>query len=137
MFKKIFLTIVVLAILVFGGVSVYVSTIDWNLHKNKIAKQFEEISGKKIVFEGPVSLSFFPAPYLSAKDIKIFNQTGENTTQPLAVVKEMVTDIGLIPLLKGQFSIDNMSLIDANISIEFISLLISSIYSSIVSSELL
>lgn len=120
MFKKIFITLVVLAVLVFGGLSVYVSTIDWNLHKNKIAKQFEEISGKKIVFEGPVSLSFFPSPYLSAKNIKIFNQTGENTAQPLAVIQEMVTDIGLVPLLKGNFVIDNMTLLNANILIEFL-----------------
>ena len=72
MFKKIFFTLIILAVLAFGGLSAYVSTIDWNKHKNKIAEQFEEISGKKVVFDGPVSLSFFPSPNLSAKDIKIF-----------------------------------------------------------------
>ena len=119
MFKKIFFTLLILAVLTFGGLSVYVSTIDWNLHKNKIAQQFEEISGKKIVFEGPVSLSFFPSPYLSAKDIKIYNKTGENTTQPLASIQEMVTDLALVPLIKGNFVIKNMSLIKADILVEF------------------
>lgn len=119
-FKKIFLILVILVVLTFGGLSVYVSTIDWNLHKNKIAKQFEEISGKKIVFEGPVSLSFFPVPYLSAKDIKVYNKTGENTNQPLASIQEMVTYLSLIPLIQGNFVINNMSLIKSDIMIEFL-----------------
>lgn len=119
-FKKIFFTLVILAVLAFGGLSAYVSTIDWNKHKNKIAEQFEEISGKKVVFEGPVSLSFFPSPNLSAKDIKIFNRTGENTTQPLAVIKEMVTELAWLPLLQGHFTINNMSLFNADILIEFL-----------------
>ena len=86
MFKKIFVTLIIFIGVSFGGLYAYVSTIDWNKHKNKIAEHFEEISGKKIVFEGPVSLEFFPSPYLSAKDIKIYNRTGENQTQPLAVI---------------------------------------------------
>ena len=52
MFKKIFLTFVLLAVLAAGGLSFYVSTIDWNLHKDKIALQFEQLTGKKIVFNG-------------------------------------------------------------------------------------
>ncbi len=120
MFKKIFFTLIVLVILAFSGLSAYVSTIDWNKHKNKIAEQFEEISGKKIVFEGPVSLSFFPSPYLSAKDIKIFNQTGENTNQPLAVISEMVTELAWLPLIRGHFTINNMSLLNTDILIEFL-----------------
>lgn len=119
-YKKIFFILVILIALAFGGLSVYVSTIDWNLHKNKIAEQFEEISGKKIVFEGPVSLSFFPSPYLSAKDIKIYNQTGNDTNQPLAVIEEMVTDLALLPLIQGNFVIDNMSLLNADILVEFL-----------------
>jgi len=117
-FKKIFLTLVILAVIAFGGVSIYVSTIDWNLHKNKIAQQFEEISGKKVVFNGEVSLSFFPSPYLSAKNIKIYNKT-ENA-QPLAVIDEMITELALVPLIKGNFVIENMSLLDADINIKFL-----------------
>ena len=120
MFKKIFVTLIIFIGVSFGGLYAYVSTIDWNKHKNKIAEHFEEISGKKIVFEGPVSLEFFPSPYLSAKDIKIYNRTGENQTQPLAVISEMVTELSLLPLLQGQFIIDNMSLLNANILIDFL-----------------
>lgn len=119
MFKKIFIGLIVIAILAFAGLSFYVSTIDWNQHKAKIANQIEDLTGKRVVFEGDVDLSFFPRPYLSAKNIKIYNQTGENTVTPLAVIKEMVTDLSLGPLLKGNFEIDNMTLQDANILAEF------------------
>ncbi|MBE6450694.1 MAG: AsmA family protein [Alphaproteobacteria bacterium] len=121
MIKKIFFILVLVVALAFGGLSVYVSTIDWNLHKSKIAEQFEEISGKKIVFEGPVSLSFLPSPYLSAKDIKIYNNSGESSDKPLAVIDEMVTDLALVPLIKGNFVIENMTLLDAKILIAFLS----------------
>ena len=82
MIKKIVIGVIVLAVLAFGGLSVYVSTIDWNMHKNKIASQLEQVSGKKIVFEGDVSLSFLPSPYLTAQNIKIFNKSGEKSTTP-------------------------------------------------------
>ena len=74
MFKKLIIGLVVVFALILGGVSAYVSTIDWNKHKDKIAQQFENVTGKKIVFEGNVSLSVFPSPYLTAKNIKIYNQ---------------------------------------------------------------
>ena len=118
MLKKLFIGLIVIAALIVGGISAYISTIDWNQHKEKIAAQFENITGKKVVFAGDVSLSLFPSPYLSAKDIKIYNnETG--ATQPLAVVKEMITDLSLVPLLQGKFVVDNMSLRNPNILIEF------------------
>ncbi len=118
MFKKLFISLIVIAVLAVGGVSAYISTIDWNKHKGKIAEQLENITGKKVVFGGNVSLSVFPTPYLTAKDIKIYNKSGENTAEPLAVINEMVTDLSLIPLLKGNFVVNNMSLVNPTILIE-------------------
>lgn len=116
--KKLFIGAIVFLVLVIGGVSAYVSTIDWNQHKGKIAEQFENITGKRVVFEGSVSLSIFPRPYLTAKNIKIYNPESKSP-QPLAVINELVTDLSLIPLLKGHFVVNNMSLLNPNILIEF------------------
>lgn len=118
MLKKLFIGLIVIAALIIGGISAYISTIDWNQHKEKIASRFENITGKKIVFAGDVSLSLFPSPYLSAKDIKIYN-SATDIAHPLAVVKEMITDLSLMPLLQGKFVVDNMSLRNPNILIEF------------------
>ena len=73
MFKKIFITLFVLIILALGGASYYVSTIDWNNYKNKITAQLEDVTGKKIVINGKIDLTFFPKPHLSATNIKIYN----------------------------------------------------------------
>lgn len=118
MFKKLIIGLMVVFALILGGVSAYVSTIDWNKHKDKIAQQFENVTGKKIVFEGNVSLSVFPSPYLTAKNIKIYNQNAQPGTPPLAVINELVTDLSLMPLLKGNFIVNNMSLVNPNILIE-------------------
>lgn len=118
MLKKLFIGLIVVIALIIGGISAYISTIDWNQHKEKIASQFENITGKKVVFAGDVSLSLFPSPYLSAKDIKIYNPN-DSSSQPLAVVNEMITDLSLLPLMQGKFVVDNMSLRNPNILIEF------------------
>ena len=74
--KKLLLALLGLLLLVFVGASIYVATIDWNEHKNVIAEQFSAATGKKIVFEGPVSFRFLPTPYLNASNVKIFNPAG-------------------------------------------------------------
>ncbi|MBQ7660141.1 MAG: AsmA family protein [Alphaproteobacteria bacterium] len=120
MFKKIFIALSVLIILAFGGLSYYVSTIDWNLHKNKIAAQIEDITGKKIVIRGKIDLKILPSPYLSAKDIKIYNADDIKKEQPLAQIKEMVTHLSLWPLIKKSLVINKMNLYDAEIVVEFL-----------------
>lgn len=120
MFKKLILVLIIIIVLGLGGLSAYVSTIDWNMHKAKIAEQLENITGKKIVFSGEVNLAFLPHPYLTAENIKIYNHNEDSTTEPLAIIQKMVTDLKLMPLLKGKFEIDNMVLQDAQVVVEFI-----------------
>ena len=57
--KKAAIIILAVLILAVGGVSAYVAMIDWNEHKDQIAAQFSEVSGKRVVFEGPVSFKDF------------------------------------------------------------------------------
>lgn len=116
--KKAAIIIIAVLILLVGGVSAYVAMIDWNEHKDKIAAQFSEVTGKKVVFEGPVSFTIFPSPYLTASSIKIYNQEGENQDVPLAVIKSLVANLSLGPLLRGNFEVKMMSLIEPRISIE-------------------
>lgn len=120
MFKKILIALFVLVILALGGLSYYISTIDWNLHKNKIAAQIEDITGKKIVIRGKIDLKILPSPYLSAKDIKIYNADDMKKEQPLAQIKEMVTHLSLWPLIKKSLVINKMNLYDAEIVVEFL-----------------
>lgn len=97
-----------------GGAFYYISTIDWNRHKGKIAAQFSEITGKKIVFDGTVDLTLLPSPYLTASDIKIYNQDGP-IDEPLAEIKSLVANLSLMPLLHGDFDVKMMSLVEPNV----------------------
>lgn len=119
MFKKIFITLFLLVILACGGLSYYISTIDWNNYKGKITDQIEQITGKKVLIGGKIDLKFWPTPHLSATNIKIYNPS-VNSNESLAEVQEMVTDLSLMPLLHKRFEINNMSLVHAKVSVEFL-----------------
>ena len=110
--KKVLLILGAVIILAVGGVSVYISTIDWNQHKDKIANQFNDITGKKVVFTGPVSFDLLPSPKLTATNIKIYNQGQNIKEEPLATIKSLVANLALIPLMHGDFEVEMMSLIE-------------------------
>ena len=119
MFKKIFITLFLLIVLALGGLSYYISTIDWNNYKSKITDQIEQVTGKKVLIGGKIDLKFWPTPHLSATNIKIYNSSS-GSTETLAEVQEMVTDLSLMPLLHKRFEINNMNLVNAKVSVEFL-----------------
>ena len=114
--KKLLLIFLVLLLAAAAGITVYIGSIDWNEHKNVIAQQFNEATGKKIVFEGPVSFRILPTPYLSASNVKILNPAGGD--KPLVEIKDLVASLSLMPLLKGQFDIRRMELVNPRINVE-------------------
>ena len=114
--KKLLLFLLALVVFAVVGVSVYVSTIDWNQHKNVIAQQFSEATGKRIVFEGPVSFKFLPTPYLNASNVKILNPSGGAKT--LVEIPDLIVRLSLMPLLKGQFDVQRMELRNPQINVE-------------------
>lgn len=116
--KKIILIVISILLLAVAGTYLYVSMIDWNKHKDKIAQQFSEVTGKRVVFEGPVTFTILPSPYLSASNIKVYNQDGENMDTPLATIKSLIARLSLMPLIKGDFEVKMMSLVEPNILVE-------------------
>lgn len=115
--KKLWLSIAAVIVLIIGGLFVYAATIDWNQHKDKIAEQFALVTGKMIVFDGPVSFSLLPTPYLNAENVKIYNP-GTQGGKPLATIKSLVATLSLRPLLKGNFDVKRMSLVNPEINLE-------------------
>lgn len=117
--KKILLVIIALLILAAGAFFLYVSMIDWNSHKDRIATQFSNVTGKEVVFDGPVSFKVFPSPYLSAQNIKIYNKNARNEA-PLATISEMMVDISLASLFKGDFDVNRMVIVKPEINLEIL-----------------
>ncbi len=115
--KKLLFVFVTLLVLIAAGLAVYVASIDWNQHKDKIAQQFSELTGKNIVFEGPVSFRILPSPYLSATNVKIYNP-GAVKDVPLVEIKKLVANLSLVPLLKGDFDVKRMVMRQPQINFE-------------------
>lgn len=118
--KKLLLILLVLLVAVAAGTTFYINTIDWNKHKNIIAQQFNEATGKQIVFAGPISFKIFPTPYLNAADIKILNPTGGDKDKPLVEIRDLVARLSLMPLLQGRFDIQRMELRNPQINVEIL-----------------
>ena len=108
--KKIILISLGIIILAAAGLGTYVSMIDWNKHKDRLAKQISEVIGKKVEFSGNLQLSYFPHPVISAQAVNVINpQTGET----LAKISQLKTDISLFSLLKGAPDIQTLHLVGA------------------------
>ncbi len=116
--KKLLLTVLIAGALSAAAVAYYINAIDWNEHKTELATEFKELTGKEIVFGGPVVFKIFPRPYLQASGVKIYN--GEKGGKPLVEVPSLVAHLALAPLLKGQFEVERMTLQKPLINIELL-----------------
>ena len=116
--KKFILIVLGLVLLFFIGAATYVSMIDWNVHKNEIASRIENLTGKKVVFEGPLSMSLLPSPYLSASNVKVYNKEGTYSKKPLAEIKNMVAKLSLGSVMSGDFDVERMALSEPEINFE-------------------
>ena len=113
--KKFLLGLLMLVVLSIIGASVYVSFIDWNKHKSGIAEQLKEITGKKFVFSGPVSMKIFPMPSLTASNVKVYSTVNLDNEHPLMKIDSVVADLSFSALLGGNFDVKMMSLVKPEI----------------------
>ena len=118
MFKKIFLSLLLLLILAVGGVTLYLNLMDWNEHKAVIAKQFSETTGKKVDFNGAVSFKLLPTPSLEASDVNIYDTDEKNQKILLAKIKKVVASLSFKSLLQRRFNIEHMSMVEPEIFVE-------------------
>ncbi len=98
-----------------AGIWIYVANIDWNKHKDKISAQLFELTGKKVVFSGPVGLSILPSPTLTASDVKIYNENGTYKDKPLAEIKSLVAKVSLKSVLSEEWDVSRLSVVEPEI----------------------
>ena len=107
--KKFLLVVLAVVVLVTIGTAVYVSMIDWNQHKTKIAASLYDMTGKKISFDGKISVSLFPTPTMTAQNVSVFNPDGAYAQKPLATIKNLVAKVSLSSLFGGDFDVSRVS----------------------------
>lgn len=107
--KKFLLVVLSVLVLVSIGTAVYVSLIDWNQHKAKIAASLYDMTGKRVAFDGEISVSIFPTPTMTAQDVSVFNPDGAYAQKPLATIKNLVAKVSLSSLFGGDFDVSRVS----------------------------
>lgn len=112
MIKKIILISLGVIVLAIGGLAIYVSNMDWNAHKESIAAEISNMIGEKVEFSGDLDVSLLPHPRMLAKDITIINPA---TSQKLATIKEMETEVSLRSVLKKSPDVKSLTLNDVEI----------------------
>lgn len=114
--KKIILISLGVLILLVGGVSLYMSLLDWNEHKGRIAMQFSSVVGENIEFGGDLKVSLFPHPKMSAKSVSVVNpQTGET----LATVKQLNMAVTLSSVLRGTPDVQSLTMEGVELWLKF------------------
>jgi hypothetical protein len=116
--KKVILTLFVLLLSVVAGGAFYVANIDWNQHKAKIADQFYQATGKYVEFGGNINFRFFPTPYLSAGNVRVYNDK-QNTDKALLEIHRLSAELVLKALLRGNIEVKKMLLENAVINIDW------------------
>lgn len=104
-------------LLAIAGGFFYITSIDWNEHKAKIAAEISQKTGKNVVIAGPLSLSIFPSPNFMVQDVKIFSQD-KQISEPLASAAKIVARLDLLPFIKGEFKVTRMSVTNPVLRIE-------------------
>ncbi len=114
--KKFFLIFIGLVLLIAGGVAYYILNMDWNKHKDAIANQFHELTGKYVKLDGNVTLKIFPAPYINVNNARIFSEADDK--KPVLTIRDAMADLDLIPLLQGNVKIKKMVLDGAVLNVD-------------------
>ncbi len=119
MWKKIILVVVFLLIASVVGLTFYVNSIDWNLHKDKISQQFSQATGKEVVFKGKVLFNIFPSPYLEASNIEVYSDNSEDKVM-LVNIKKLVAQLSIKSLIFGStFNVEKMNILEPQVFFVF------------------
>ncbi|MBE6463089.1 MAG: AsmA family protein [Alphaproteobacteria bacterium] len=112
MLKKIVIGILCFLILAVTGVGIYIYTLNWNNHKDVVAKRFSQITGLKAVIDGNLKVDLLPKPKFTANSVRFIDR---NPRLPLIEINEISADVELMPLLENKFILNSMTLKGATI----------------------
>ncbi|MEZ5758453.1 MAG: AsmA family protein [Emcibacteraceae bacterium] len=115
--KKVGIGAGILLVILIGSALVVPSFIDWNKYKSQIETTASDLSDRKVMINGDLSLSILPSPSFSARDVSVSNVEGGQATNFISL-KSVDVNVAFFPLLRGEIQVKKFILIEPVIAIE-------------------
>ncbi|HDP88622.1 MAG TPA: AsmA family protein [Thioalkalivibrio sp.] len=90
------------------AIGIFVATFDPNAYKEQITRGVHDATGRDLVIEGEIGLTFFPLGF-SLGETRLSNAEGFGE-EPFASVDEVGVRVAILPLLKNEVRVDRVVL---------------------------
>ncbi len=115
--RKVLLVAVITVVVLFGGLLIAPSFVDWNIYKGQVTNQVRASIGRDLAVDGDLSLTLIPRPTLVATGVRVGNIEGASA-QEMIRLRTALIRVALPPLLRGQIAMDSVVLVQPQISLE-------------------
>ena len=117
LFKRVFIGLVMLVVLVFGAAAVFISLVDLNDYKDKIQNLTKTQTGRDLLIAGDLNVSYFPWIGISLGKLSLANADGFGD-QPFAEIDSANVKVELMPLLRKTVNVKTVELKGLNIDLQ-------------------
>jgi uncharacterized protein involved in outer membrane biogenesis len=105
------------AVLLVGGVIVFIKSIDVEKYKPMIAEKAKEATGRDLILAGKIDLKISLSPALVIENVSFANAPWGSRPE-MVKLKRFEAEVGLMPLLSGNVQVKRLILIEPDILIE-------------------
>jgi uncharacterized protein involved in outer membrane biogenesis len=117
LWKKLFVGILVLSLILVAGLALFVSLVDPNEYRGAIADLVEELTGRDLEITGDLHLKLLPAPSVEAHGLSFSNASW--ASEPYMVrAKSARAELALGPLLKGRLVVHRAVAVEPEVFLE-------------------
>lgn len=114
--KKIILLVSLLLLLVFGGLLIGPSFIDWEKYKPQIIAQIHDATGYDVALEGRINFALLPQPHLLAESVGVsVPVSGEKDPYQILSLDRVEVSVVLTDLLNKRLTVDRVQLLQPHI----------------------
>ncbi len=115
--RIVLLVAVITAVVLFGGLLIAPSFVDWNVYKGQVTNQVHATTGRDLAIDGDLELTLIPRPTLVASGVRVGNIEGASSPEMIRLRTALVR-VALGPLLRGRIAMDSVVLVQPQISLE-------------------
>ncbi|MDX1401017.1 MAG: AsmA family protein, partial [Kiloniellales bacterium] len=103
--------IVLLTVLgaVFVGLLIAPEFIDWREHRQRLAQEISQATGRAVTIDGDVAVSLLPRPVMRLEDLTVASLEGAVAPYSLQA-KTLGLELRVLPFLRGQIEVSRLFL---------------------------